>query len=80
MSYADTILLILLAGFLAWEADMEKPKPYPIGTTGDTLMVRIVGYSFCPERCDVNHHHIGHFADYDCESSPCLHITINDEE
>tara|TARA_R100001530_G_scaffold90850_1_gene63121 strand:- start:731 stop:973 length:243 start_codon:yes stop_codon:yes gene_type:complete len=76
----DTILLILLAGFLAWEIDMDKPEPYPIVGTGDTLMVRITGYSFCPKHCDVNHHHFGHFTDYDCEEDICAHITINNEK
>ena len=75
----ETIILILLTGFLAWELDMEKPRAYPLGG-GDTLMVRIIGYEFCPKHCDINHFHTGHLEGYDCESSPCLHITINDEE
>tara|TARA_R100001530_G_scaffold23454_1_gene19153 strand:- start:419 stop:661 length:243 start_codon:yes stop_codon:yes gene_type:complete len=75
-----TIYLCLVAGFLALEVDREKPKPYPLGTTGDTLMVRIVGYGFCPKYCDIDHFHVGHFNNYDCEDVPCEHITINDEE
>ena len=78
MISTETILLILLTGFLAWEVDMEKPKPYPLGN-GDTLMVRIVGYEFCPRNCDVDHFHTGHFNGYECEYNPCINITINDE-
>tara|TARA_R100000656_G_scaffold32976_1_gene28394 strand:- start:121 stop:399 length:279 start_codon:yes stop_codon:yes gene_type:complete len=73
------MVLLLLAGFLAWEVDVEQPKPYPLGN-GDTLMVRIVGYGFCPSNCDIDHFHTGHFNGYDCEDSPCIHITINDEK
>ena len=79
MLSTETILLILLAGFLAWEVDVGRPKPYPIVGTGDTLMVRIVGYGFCPKHCNINHHHIGHFTDYDCEQEKCNHITISEE-
>ena len=78
MISTETILLLLLLGFLAWEVDMETPKPYPIGD-GDTLMVKIVGYGFCPVNCDVVHFHIGHFNKYNCEDVPCEHITINEE-
>ena len=74
----QTILLILLAGFLAWETDMANPKAYPLGDTGDTLMVRIIGYEFCPQNCDIDHFHTGHFDGYDCEFNPCVHITINE--
>jgi len=80
MIQIETILLILLAGFLAWEVDMENPKAYPLGDAGDTLMVRIIGYEFCPLECDIDHFHTGHFEGYDCEFSPCVHITINDED
>jgi len=80
VSLITTIYLCLVAGFLALEVDREKPKPYPLGTTGDTLMVRIVGYGFCPQYCNVDHFHIGHFKNYDCEEGVCTHITINDEE
>ncbi len=76
----ETILLILIAFYLGWELDSEKPKAYPIGNTGDTLMVRIVGYEFCPSYCDINHFHTGHFENYDCEEITCNHITINDED
>jgi len=74
----QTILLILLAGFLAWETDMANPKPYPLGNEGDTLMVRIIGYEFCPQNCDIDHFHTGHFEEYDCEQISCNHITINE--
>ena len=73
----ETILLILLAGFLAWEADKVNPKAYPLGN-GDTLMVRVIGYDFCPKTCDVDHFHYGHFKGYECEYDPCIHITINE--
>ena len=72
------IILVLLACFLGWETDRMKPKPYSLGN-GDTLMVRIIGYDFCPLNCDVDHFHTGHFENYNCEDAPCEHITINDE-
>ena len=79
MNIIDTLLLLLLTGFLAWEIDMTKPKPYSLGNTGDTLMIRITGYEFCPSNCDVDHFHTGHFDNYDCEYVPCEHITINEK-
>ena len=79
MNLITTLCLILTTGFLAWETDRLKPRPYPIGTTGDTLMVRINGYEFCPKNCDVNHFHMGHFNNYDCEEEVCSHLTINNE-
>ena len=65
--------MILMASFIAWESDREKPKPYSLGN-GDTLMVRIEGYEFCPKHCDVDHFHIGHKKQYDCETTVCNHI------
>ena len=79
MNLTTTLCLVLTAGFLAWETDRLKPRPYPIGTTGDTLMVRTVGYGFCPKYCDIDHFHTGHFKNYDCEEDMCTHITINEE-
>ena len=79
MNLTTTLCLVLTAGFLAFEVEKAKPKPYPLGS-GDTLMVRIVGYGFCPEYCEIDHFHIGHFKGYDCEDFPCNHITINNEE
>ena len=76
---STTILLILMACIVGIESDKENPKPYPIGTTGDTLMVRIIGYSFCPRYCTIDHHHTGHFNNYDCEEEVCNHLTINNE-
>ena len=73
----ETICLILMAGFLAWEIDMEKPKPYPLGN-GDTLMVRRAGYDFCPQYCDIDHFHFGHKRNYDCEVETCTHIIYED--
>jgi hypothetical protein len=74
----QTICLILTASFLAWEIDKEKPTPYPLGN-GDTLMVRVKGYGFCPNYCKIDHFHFGHYEGYDCEESLCEHITINEE-
>ena len=68
-----------MASFLSFETERMKPKPVPLGNTGDTLMVRIVGYGFCPSHCDVDHNHIGHYKDYNCEEQQCEHITINEE-
>ncbi len=70
--------MIFIACFIGLESDREKPKPYPVGN-GDTLMVRIVGYEFCPSYCGTDHHHIGHFKNYNCEEYMCNHITINEE-
>ena len=78
MNLVSTICLCLVSGFLALEADREKPKPYPLGF-GDTLMVRIVGYEFCPPYCEIDHFHIGHFKNYNCEEDMCNHITINEK-
>ena len=69
----QTLLMILIAGFIALETDRAKPKPYPL-SDGDTLMVRIVGYEFCPKYCKVDHHHIGHKENYNCEENVCEHI------
>ena len=79
MSLTATICLTLIISLIGIESDRIKPKPYPLGS-GDTLMVRIVGYDFCPKYCDVDHFHTGHFKNYNCEEKTCNHITINDEE
>ena len=55
-----------------------KPKPIPLGT-GDTLMVRIAGYGFCPPHCEIDHNHIGHYKNYNCEELQCEHITISEK-
>ena len=73
-----TICLILFASFISYESEKVKPKPYPLGS-GDTLMVRTIGYGFCPQYCEADHFHVGHFKNYDCEEYTCNHITINDE-
>ncbi len=73
---AENIFILLVAIFVAYEIDLEKPKPYPLGD-GDTLMVRVLGYDFCPKHCDVDHFHTGHFENYNCEEDVCTHITIN---
>ena len=73
----QTLLMILIAGFLAFETDKAKPRPYPVGN-GDTLMVRIIGYGFCPKHCDVDHFHVGHKKNYNCETPICDHIIYED--
>jgi hypothetical protein len=65
--------MILMAGFIAWETDRIKPKPQALGN-GDTLMVRVSGYDFCPKYCEVDHFHFGHKNNYNCEEDVCEHI------
>ncbi len=65
--------MISVAIFMALAIERETPKPYPLGN-GDTLMVRIVGYEFCPIHCKTDHFHTGHKKGYDCESLTCSHI------
>ena len=74
----QTLCLIVTAAFLAWELDREKPIPYSLGN-GDTLMIRTSGYLFCPNYCNINHFHLGHYEGYDCEESLCNHVTLNEE-
>jgi len=74
----QNFFILLTAAFIAYEIDLEKPKPYPIGG-GDTLMVRKLGYEFCPKYCDVDHFHVGHFKNYNCEEDTCTHITIDQD-
>ena len=73
----ETIILILLACYVGWETEEMKPKPYPLGG-GDTLMVRTMGYEFCPPYCDIDHFHTGHKKDYNCETPICDHIIYED--
>jgi len=68
-----TIFFIFFASFMAWETDRVKPKPYPLGN-GDTLMIRITGYEFCPKYCDIDHFHVGHKKGHNCETTVCNHI------
>jgi hypothetical protein len=70
---SQTLCIIIIASIIGWESDRAKPKPYPIGE-GDTLMVRISGYEFCPKYCDIDHFHIGHKKNYNCEVDSCRHI------
>ncbi len=65
--------LILLAAFMAWETNRFEPVPYSIGN-GDTLMVRVRGYGFCPKHCNIGHFHVGHKKNYNCQSISCDHI------
>ena len=74
----ETIFICLMAALIGFEADRMKPKPIPLGA-GDTLMVRIAGYGFCPSYCEINHNHIGHYKNYNCEELQCEHITINEK-
>ena len=69
--------MVFFASFLAWETERGKPHPYPLGN-GDTLMVRSMGYAFCPEYCEVDHFHVGHKEDYNCETEICEHIIYED--
>ena len=66
-----------MACYLGWETERMKPKPYPLGG-GDTLMVRIMGYEFCPLYCEADHFHIGHKEKYNCETLICEHIIYED--
>ena len=67
-----------MAVLISLEAERAKPKPVPLGG-GDTLMIRVSGYAFCPLYCDANHNHIGHYKKYNCEELKCEHITINEK-
>ena len=69
----ETICIVIIACLISWETERFKPKPYPLGS-GDTLMVRTAGYEFCPKYCDVDHFHIGHKENYNCETEGCNHI------
>ena len=62
---------------MGWETEKMTPKPYPLGG-GDTLMVRTMGYEFCPLCCDIDHFHTGHKKDYNCETPICDHIIYED--
>jgi len=73
----ETVVLILFACYFGWEVERLKPKPYPLGN-GDTLMVRIAGYEFCPSYCEIDHFHIGHKENYNCETLVCEHIIYED--
>ena len=73
----ETVLLILLACYMGLETERMKPKPYSLGN-GDTLMVRIMGYEFCPKYCEVDHFHTGHKKFYNCETIVCEHIIYED--
>ena len=53
------------------------PKPYPLGE-GDTLMVRTMGYEFCPPYCGADHFHVGHKRNYNCETEICDHMIYED--
>ena len=74
----ETILICLVAALVSFEADRMKPTPIPLGA-GDTLMVRIAGYGFCPPHCEIDHNHIGHYKNYNSEEQQCEHITISEK-
>jgi hypothetical protein len=69
------ILFILVLALIAWEVDTAKPIPVAL-SNGDTLMVRIIGFGFCPKICTIDHHHIGHYKGYACEEEICNHYAI----
>tara|TARA_R100001530_G_C4240279_1_gene135081 strand:+ start:407 stop:643 length:237 start_codon:yes stop_codon:yes gene_type:complete len=69
----EIICLTFVFAIMAWEADRFKPRPYSLGN-GDTLMVRIAGYEFCPKYCAIDHFHVGHKKNYNCEVNICNHI------
>ena len=73
----ETIILILLACYIGLGTEAMTPKPYPLGG-GDTLMVRTMGYEFCPPYCDIDHFHVGHKRNYNCETPVCDHIVYED--
>ena len=67
-----------MASLLSLEMNRLEPKPVSLGA-GDTLMVRIAGYEFCPPYCEIAHNHIGHYKNYNCEELQCEHITISEK-
>ena len=71
----ETLFICLIAALIGLEVERAKPKPVPLGG-GDTLMIRVSGYAFCPLYCDVNHNHIGHYKGYNCEEIKCYHRTV----
>ena len=75
----ETIFICLIAALICLEAERFEPKPVSLGNTGDTLMVRIAGYGFCPPHCEIDHNHIGHYKNYNCEELQCEHITISEK-
>ena len=75
--FTETVILILIACYMGLETEAMTPKPYPLGD-GDTLMVRTMGYAFCPPYCAVDHFHVGHKRDYNCETDICDHIVYED--
>ena len=74
----EAIAILAIAILIALNIELQKPKPHPVGL-GDTLMVRRLGYGFCPYNCNVDHFHIGHFKNYNCKEDTCTHITINQD-
>ena len=73
----ETIIIALMAAFMVWETESFKPKPYALGN-GDTLMVRLKGYGFCPEYCEADHFHVGHEKGYECGNITCNHTIYED--
>ena len=71
----EKLIIINLVMFMEYEEKKLKPIPYAIGI-GDTLMVRVIGYGFCPSNCNIDHFHFGHYEDYDCKTEYCMHRTI----
>ena len=67
-----------MAALICFEAERFEPKPIPIGE-GDTLMDRIAGYGFCQPHCEIDHNHIGHYKNYNCEEQQSEHITKSEK-
>jgi len=78
MSIVQQFLFVtLITSFMGLEADKYKLKPYTF-ENGDTLMIREKGLDFCPTYCKVDHFHIGHEKNYNCEIDSCTHIIYDD--
>ena len=71
----ETLFILLIAALISLGVERAKPKPVSLGE-GDTLMVRVAGYSFCPIYCGADHNHIGHYKSYNCKEIKCYHKTI----
>ena len=77
MNLGTAICLCVVAGLLSYEYHLMEGKGYSLGN-GDTLIVRSIGYDFCPIYCKIDHFHIGHKQEYDCEDDNCNHIVYED--
>ena len=71
----EKVCIVLILLLMKWGTGRLKPVPIPIGN-GDTLMVRVVGYGFCPKYCNIDHSHFGHKKGYKCGEDTCGHIIL----